>query len=130
MLQQKTTQNLDFSQILQRIGVVKGHLRDKELAQMLGITAANFSDKKYRDAVPLKEIIFFCRKEYIDPMWLLFGDVKIDETKEVIQEIERNLLISNRQLEAVKEKLNRRTNVRPVNNTPVKTLKWKPFVRS
>jgi hypothetical protein len=45
-----------------------GLTRDNDIATMLGITETNLATKISRDSPPLKEILLFCDKHWIDPM--------------------------------------------------------------
>jgi len=46
---------------------------DKDVAEVLGISAMNFATMKKRDKIPFNELLDFCAKKSISINWLLYG---------------------------------------------------------
>ena len=48
-------------------------VHDKDLAQYLGVSPANFASMKRRNAIPFRAVLDFCMKHHINANTLLFN---------------------------------------------------------
>jgi transcriptional regulator with XRE-family HTH domain len=72
-----------FSDFMERIKAQAGFSKDKEIAELLGMSTTAFSERKKRDSVPIKEVFELARKRPelgIDPDWIVTGSSKHMET--------------------------------------------------
>lgn len=64
------------------------HLRyEHELASLLGFAKSAFTERKRRQAIPMKELVSFCEREGLDLNWVLTGE----ESRGIIVAEERTM---------------------------------------
>lgn len=72
-----------FSEFLNRLKKQVGLSKDKEVADLLGMTTTAFSERKKRASIPIKEVFALAaqRPELgLDPDWIVTGSSKRMET--------------------------------------------------
>ena len=62
-----------FSEIIERIKLLKNFSNDYQVAEVLGIKSKSMATAKMRNSMPYEELTSFCDKEKISLNWLLFG---------------------------------------------------------
>lgn len=60
--------------IAARIKVLKGLSTDVSVADLLGMKRNTFSQRMYRNSIPVEDLLTFCQTERIDVRWLFFGE--------------------------------------------------------
>lgn len=77
-----------FSDFLNRFKKQVGVSKDKEIAELLGMSVTAFAERKKRGSVPIKEIFELARQRpglEIDPDWVVTGVSKKLETGSIAE---------------------------------------------
>lgn len=77
-----------FSDFLNRLKKQVGVSKDKEIAELLGMSVTAFAERKKRGSVPIKEVFDLARQRpslEIDPDWVVTGVSKKLETDSIAE---------------------------------------------
>lgn len=64
----------EMSEIISSIKEIKKIKNDTDVARLLGMKQAAFSERKQLNSIPFEQLAIFCGKEHISLNWLLFGE--------------------------------------------------------
>lgn len=106
---------LNFEDILYRLKSITGKEKNKDIAQILGTTEANFSRWLARNKIPYEQIVNFCVNENIDIKYILIG------TKTDLNTINSNNNNNNGKIINVQGH-NNHVNIRNMNDEQLKVL--------
>lgn len=73
---------LNFLDVIEKIKIKLGLTTDKEVAKILQISQASFSQSKVRNSIPYKEILELCKEKSINSDWL-FLDKELENQQNV-----------------------------------------------
>lgn len=65
--------NRAFQEVIDRIKAARGLQTNREVAELLGLTASNLGERKSRGALPRAEIDELCKAARLNPEWLYEG---------------------------------------------------------
>jgi hypothetical protein len=73
----------DFIKVLDRLKVLKGVSKDREIAELLVVKADTLSQWKNRNKIPFEVINNFCNLQNVSLNWVYFGkgDIYLNEQK-------------------------------------------------
>jgi hypothetical protein len=81
-----TTKKLDFSSINDRLKIISEKrlhrkIFNKDIANQLNITPANYSTMLSRESIPFHQIIIYAKAYYLSLDYILWGEYKIKVKK-------------------------------------------------
>lgn len=73
----------DLDNVIDRIKKTFNINKDKEIADLLGVTTQAFANWKNRNKIPFEEIISLCLRENIDLKYIINGEIDEGKTKKL-----------------------------------------------
>lgn len=80
-----------FSEILDRLKIITGKTKDKEIAEEMGVKEPTLNRWKARNTIPCEEIVLFANKHNVNLNYLILGKGEIYNSNTAITQSGTNI---------------------------------------